>query len=89
MQHAFDAAKSALAAAVPLQHPLPSASLTLAADASADHVGAVLQQASARGLQPLAFFSRKLTSAEQNYSAFDRELLAAFSAVWHFRFTNH
>ena len=86
MQHAFDAAKSALAAAVPLQHPLPSASLTLAVDASADHVGAVLQQASARGLQPLAFFSRKLTSAEQNYSAFDRELLAAFSAVRHFRF---
>ena len=32
------------------------------------------------------FLSKKLDSAQVNYSAFDRELLAAFSAVQHFRF---
>jgi hypothetical protein len=34
----------------------------------------------------LAFFSRKLTVTETRYSTFDRELLAAFAAVRHFRF---
>ena len=34
---------------------------------------------------PLAFFSRKLSDAEKKYSAFDRELLASYSAVKHFR----
>ena len=33
---------------------------------------------------PVAFFSRRLNAAQQNYSAFDRELLAAYSAVKHF-----
>ena len=33
---------------------------------------------------PIAFFSRILTTAEQKYSAFDRELLAAYSAIRHF-----
>ena len=34
---------------------------------------------------PLEFWSRKLTATETNYSAFDRELLAAYLAVRHFR----
>ena len=33
------------------------------------------------------FFSRKLRPAEQNYSAFDRELLAAYLAIRHFRYS--
>ncbi|GFV88801.1 retrovirus-related Pol polyprotein from transposon 17.6 [Trichonephila clavipes] len=37
-------------------------------------------------LQPLAFFSRKLTSSEKSYSAYDRELLAIYSAIRHFRY---
>ena len=36
--------------------------------------------------EPLCFFSRKLTSAQQKYSTFDRELLAIYSAIKHFRF---
>ncbi len=46
-------------------------------DASNSAVGAVLQQRVAAGWQTLAFFSKKLVSAQLNYSAFDRELLAA------------
>ena len=34
----------------------------------------------------MAFFSKKLFSAESKYSAFNRELLAAYSAFRHFRF---
>ena len=35
---------------------------------------------------PISFFSKKLTPAELNYSAFDRELLAAYLAVRHFQY---
>ena len=83
---AFGAAKTALAAATSLVHPLPGAVISLATDASDTHIGAVLQQLSAGSWKPLAFFSRKLSTAESKYSAFDRELLAVFAAVRHFRF---
>jgi hypothetical protein len=33
----------------------------------------------------LAFFSKKLNPAQQKYSAYDRELLAVYEAVKHFR----
>jgi cleavage and polyadenylation specificity factor subunit 1 len=67
-------------------HPLPGAVISLATDASDTHIGAVLQQLSAGSWRPLAFFSRKLSSTESKYSTFDRELLAVFAAVRHFRF---
>ena len=35
-------------------------------------------------MQPLAFFSRKLSPAEANYSPYDRELLAIYAAIKHF-----
>ena len=58
----------------------------LSVDASGTHVGAALQQEVSSGsLQPLGFFSRKLNTAEQKYSAFDRELLAVYAAIRHFR----
>jgi hypothetical protein len=83
---AFGAAKAALAAAVPLAHPAPNAVLSLATDASDTHFGGVLQQLSGGSWQLLAFYSKKLSGAGTRYSTFDRELLAAFSAVRHFRF---
>jgi RNase H-like domain found in reverse transcriptase/Reverse transcriptase (RNA-dependent DNA polymerase)/Integrase core domain/Integrase zinc binding domain len=88
MAAAFQAAKAALAAATPLSHPRADAAISVSCDASDTHIGAVLQQSEVGGggWQPLAFFSRKLTPTEQRYSVFDRELLAAFAAVRHFRF---
>jgi hypothetical protein len=83
---AFIAAKAALVAAVPLCHPAPNAILSLAVDASDSHVGGVLQQKNGRGWQPLAFYSKKLSPTEIRYSTFDRELLAAFLTIRHFRF---
>jgi transposase InsO family protein len=84
METAFAAAKKALVAAVPLSHPLPGAVLSLVADASDTHVGAVLQQQVVQHWQPLGFFSKKLSKSEVNYSTFDRELLATVSGIKHF-----
>ena len=86
MNNAFSASKNALASAAILAHPIDSATISLAVDASATHIGAVLQQKVSARTQPLAFFSRKLSATETRYSAFDRELLAVFSSIRHFRF---
>jgi hypothetical protein len=84
----FVAAKVALAAATCLAHPSQGFQLSLMVDTSADHIGGTLQQQQrpADPWQPLGFFSRKLDSAQVKYSAFDRELLACFQAIRHFRF---
>ena len=86
MSQAFISSKKAMLNAVELAHPQEGAELALAVDASTTHVGAVLQQATSDGqTRPLAFFSTKLNAAQTKYSAFDRELLAGYLAVRHFR----
>ena len=65
-----------------LAHPDPQDSLSLTTDASLTAVGAVLAGSDDA---PLAFFSKKLSPAEIKYSAFDRELLAVYLALKHFR----
>lgn len=82
---AFDAAKQGLRQAALLAHPQDNAPLTLCCDASDFTVGAVLQQRTGNAWQPLAFFSKKLSSTERNYGAYDRELLAIYMAIKHFR----
>ena len=72
----------ALSSAVLLDHPSPSAEVSLVTDASASHIGAVLQQRKKTSWRSLAFFS----ATQQQYSAFDRELLGVFLALRHFRF---
>lgn len=63
-------------------HDAPTSIMT---DASANAVGAVLQQGIDGQWRPLAFFSKKLKPAQTRYSVFGRELLAAYLAVRHFR----
>jgi hypothetical protein len=66
-------------------------------DASGYHVGAALQQrtSAVAAWHPLGFYSKKLDSAQRQYSAFDRELLACSSGIRHFwhmldgRYTDH
>jgi len=48
-------------------------------------MGAVLEQRMQDVWQPLDFFSSKLSTARQNYSAYDPELLAIYEAVRYFR----
>ena len=54
-------------------------------DASNVGIGAVLQQSIGGTTKPVAFFSRKLSPTEQNYSTLDIELLALLLAVKRFR----
>ncbi len=87
MDEAFAAVKQALLVATHLAHPVEGVTLSLVVNASATHVGACLQQ-QLRGKQrwqPLGFFSKKLETAQQKYSAFDRELFACYSGIRHSR----
>ena len=84
-QAAFNAAKDALANTTLLNHPQPSAQLAIMTDASDVAVGAVLHQRAAGQWQPISYFSRKLKPADVRYSTFDRELLAIYLSIRHFR----
>ena len=77
--------KQALAQATLLFHPKQDAPTCIMTDASNIAVGAVLQQFIEKQWCPIAFFSTKLNAAEVKYSAFDRELLAIYLAIKHFR----
>ena len=85
LEDAFNAAKEALAQATMLVHPHAECPSALNVDASGAAIGAVLEQ-DLGSWKPVAFFSRKLRPAEQKYSAFDRELLAMYLAIRHFRY---
>ncbi|GBP36810.1 Retrovirus-related Pol polyprotein from transposon 17.6 [Eumeta japonica] len=61
------------------------AKLSLVTDASDTSLGAVLQQYKDKAWEPLAFYSHKLSPAQRNYSPYDRELLAIYEAIKHFR----
>lgn len=80
-QSAFDSLKVALCAAPVLCFPDPEKPFVVGTDASDYAVGAVLQQDHGRGLQPVAYLSRKLSSAERNYAVHEKELLAIVHSV--------
>lgn len=84
-ESAFVDVKNRLADSTLLAFPTPNAPTSIYTDASNDAVGAVLQQEVDGILQPIAFFSKRLEPAQCKYSAFDRELLAIYEAVKHFR----
>ena len=82
---AFVNIKETLANASLLVHPKPDAPTSIITDASEVAVGAVLPQRIGQVWCPIAYFSKRLQPAETRYSAFDRELLAAYLAIKHFR----
>ena len=84
-RRAFREAKDLLAKATLLQHPSPSAETRVTTDASGLAVGGKLEQLVKNSWRPVAFFSKKLKPAEKKYSAFDREMLAIFLAIKHWR----
>ena len=86
MSVAFQRTKEALASATMLVHPRTDAPTAVTVDASDIAVGGVLQQLTDDVWRPLAFFSRKLSSAQRKWSAFDRELLSLHSSIRHFRY---
>lgn len=71
--------------AATLTHPHHNAPLRISSDVSDQGVGAVLEQLSPCGWHPLSFYSHHQAPAETHYSAFNKELLAAYSAIRHFQ----
>lgn len=83
---AFEKCKESLATATLLAHPSKHGEICLMVDASDVAMGAALQQRTEKGLQPLSFFSLKFTNTQRKYSTYDRELLAIYTAVKHFKY---
>ena len=75
-QAAFDSLKQALSEAPVLQVPDFSKEFMLVTDASDLAISAVLNQRGGEELAPVSYYSRLLTSAERNYSTYERECLA-------------
>jgi hypothetical protein len=80
-QEAFDTLKQHLTTAPVLLLPDPTKLFTVTTDASDFAIGAVLSQNIGKGDQPVAFESRKLSPAEQNYAVHEKELLAIVHAI--------
>lgn len=85
LEDAFTACKESLSNITLLAHPSTDSPLGLFTDASAISIGACLQQHVSNDWQPLAFFSKKLTTKQTEWPAYYRELLAVYEAVQHFR----
>ena len=84
---AFESCRQSIVDAMAISFISPTAQLTLITDASDLAIGASLEQREHGKIQPLGFFSRKLSPAERNYSAYDRNLLAVFESIKFFEHT--
>ena len=83
---AFTELRSKIASPPVLAHFDCGSRTFVTSDASADAIGAVLSQSTEGIERPVAFASRALTPTERNYSATEREALAAIWACerWNF-----
>lgn len=82
----FKKCKEDLYNASSLTYPIPNAQIILCTDASDSTMGALIHQIHNNQIQPLAFFSKKFSNAQQKYSTYDRELHAIHAAIKHFRY---
>ena len=81
-QLAFEAAKKALVQAPLLVHYDPTLPMSLAGDASAYGIGAVISHKMADGTErPIAFASRTLSASEKNYSQVEKEALSLIFGI--------
>jgi hypothetical protein len=80
-QKAFDMLKEKLTTTPVLLLPDPTKPFIVTTDASDYAIGAVLSQKQGKGEQPVAYESRKLSPAEQNYAVHEKELLAIIHAI--------
>jgi hypothetical protein len=88
-QAAFDALKAALCSPPVLLVPDQSKPFVLNTDACKYAIGATLQQDHGNGLQPVAFFSAKMSDAERNYDVREQEFMALVRACLHWRHYLH
>lgn len=88
-EQAFRHLKAAIAQGPVLILPDPSLPFVVHTDASGFAVGAVLQQDQGKGLQPIAFLSKKMADAETRYPVHEQELLAIVQALTAWRHYLH
>jgi transposase InsO family protein len=84
-QASFEKLKSTVARNIELTLPDLNLDYILQTDASDFGVGAVLKQKQGEAEVIIAFASRSLNTAERNYAVHDKEMLAIFWAVKHYR----
>ena len=83
-QDAFDSLKVKLGSTPILILPDQNKPFVLRTDASGDSLGACLMQDAGKGLQPIAFASKKLNSAERKYSTIEQECYAVVFGIRRF-----
>ncbi len=84
-QQSFDQLKQALTTGPVLILPDPDLPYVVCTDASGIAVGACLCQDQGQGLQPIAYYSKKLSAAERNYPTHEQEQLAIILALREWR----
>lgn len=85
-QRAFERIKGLLTTTPVLSNPDFSKKFFLHCDASEYGIGAGLVQLDENGVEkPIAYMSRKLTTAQRNYSVTEKECLATIEAIKKFR----
>lgn len=85
-EEAFERCKHDLANATLLAHPSPNAHLVLHVDASNFCVGSAIHEWENGKLKPLGFFSKRMAESQKKQSTYNRELLAMYQSVKHFRY---
>ncbi|MCP4254324.1 MAG: DDE-type integrase/transposase/recombinase, partial [Candidatus Scalindua sp.] len=84
-EEAFTATKNILSTYPVLRAPDFNQTFSLAVDASNAGVGAVLlQEDQSKVLHPICYYSKKLNSAQCNYSVIEKELLALILSLQYF-----
>ncbi|OQN95116.1 hypothetical protein B0A48_18806, partial [Cryoendolithus antarcticus] len=84
-QRAFDTIKQQCMTAPTLRTFDPDKTVWIETDASDMAIGACLTQEHEGQRHPVAYYSRKMSPAEQNYDIHDKELLAIVAALQHWR----
>lgn len=86
---AFKALKTAVSTSPVLILPDPSVEYIVDTDSSGFAIGAALLQDQGRGVQPIAFMSKKMLDAEKNYTVREQEMLAIVCALKEWRHYLH